>query len=125
MSLKLLRYAVYGKVQGVFFRDSTVECANTLGVAGWVQNNSDGSVGGEAIGEPEPIEKLYVAPRFHASTSRRAHLSEQSQEWLKQGPRHARVTELKADLKDVEIDHFKGVFERRRGRGVPPAFFEK
>ena len=35
---------VQGKVQGVFFRDSTREVAERHGVRGWVRNRSDGAV---------------------------------------------------------------------------------
>ena len=47
------RVRLYGRVQGVFFRQWTVKLARALGVAGWVHNAPDGSVeahlsGGEA-----------------------------------------------------------------------------
>ena len=35
---------VSGRVQGVFFRQSTKDLANQLGIFGWVKNCSDGSV---------------------------------------------------------------------------------
>ena len=38
------RVRVHGRVQGVFFRDSTRAEARQRGVAGWVRNRSDGSV---------------------------------------------------------------------------------
>jgi acylphosphatase len=38
------RCVVHGKVQGVFFRDSTLEQAERHGVRGWVRNRSDGAV---------------------------------------------------------------------------------
>jgi acylphosphatase len=38
------RCVVHGKVQGVFFRDSTREEAERHGVSGWVRNRSDGAV---------------------------------------------------------------------------------
>jgi acylphosphatase len=38
------RLVVHGKVQGVFYRDSTREAARNEGVAGWAANRSDGSV---------------------------------------------------------------------------------
>jgi acylphosphatase len=38
------RLVVHGKVQGVFFRDSTREAARNEGVAGWAVNRPDGSV---------------------------------------------------------------------------------
>ncbi|MFZ1997363.1 MAG: acylphosphatase [Solirubrobacteraceae bacterium] len=38
------RLLVHGKVQGVFYRDSTRDAARNEGVAGWAANCSDGSV---------------------------------------------------------------------------------
>lgn len=49
---------VTGRVQGVFFRASTLEIARKLGVNGSVRNEPDGSVFIEAEGEPEALEKL-------------------------------------------------------------------
>jgi acylphosphatase len=43
------RVIVHGRVQGVFFRDTTRRTAESRGVAGWVRNNPDGSV--EAVFE--------------------------------------------------------------------------
>ena len=40
---------VRGRVQGVFFRAETRERAVSLGLAGWIRNNPDGSV--EAVVE--------------------------------------------------------------------------
>jgi acylphosphatase len=42
---------VHGRVQGVFFRDSTREEADRRAVAGWVANRDDGAV--EAVFEGE------------------------------------------------------------------------
>lgn len=49
-----------GNVQGVMFRQSTVQQANTLGLRGWVKNEPDGSVSGEAAGPTEHVQRLYV-----------------------------------------------------------------
>jgi acylphosphatase len=35
---------VQGRVQGVFFRESTRQRAHELGLSGWVRNDPDGSV---------------------------------------------------------------------------------
>ena len=43
------RVMVSGRVQGVYFRQSTVREASALGVAGWVRNLPDGRV--EAVFE--------------------------------------------------------------------------
>ena len=38
------RVVIHGRVQGVFFRESTRQTAETAGVAGWVRNLHDGIV---------------------------------------------------------------------------------
>jgi len=52
------RVVVHGKVQGVFFRDSTEKEANNRGVAGWVTNRDDGKVEAVFEGEPDAVEAL-------------------------------------------------------------------
>jgi len=47
-----MRVIVDGRVQGVFFRDSTRRAALDICVSGWVRNLSDGRV--EAVFEGEP-----------------------------------------------------------------------
>ena len=49
---------VSGKVQGVWFRQSTVHEAEKLGLAGTVQNMPDGTVEIHAEGSEEQINKL-------------------------------------------------------------------
>lgn len=52
------RAVVRGRVQGVFFRDSTRRMAESRGVAGWVGNRSDGAVEAVFEGEPEEVESM-------------------------------------------------------------------
>ena len=52
------RAIVHGRVQGVFFRDSTRERANAHGVAGWVTNRSDGSVEAVLEGPPDGVQSV-------------------------------------------------------------------
>jgi acylphosphatase len=52
------RVVVHGLVQGVFFRDSVRRRAQTVGVAGWVRNNRDGTVEAVFEGDPEAVESL-------------------------------------------------------------------
>ncbi|HTJ48055.1 MAG TPA: acylphosphatase [Cyclobacteriaceae bacterium] len=80
---KHLSIRVAGKVQGVYFRASTKEKADELGIVGIVRNERDGSVYIEAEAEEE-ILKSFVA-------------------WCQQGPRAARV-----DLCDIKESELKG-----------------
>lgn len=83
---------VYGKVQGVFFRASTQEKAQQLGLKGFVRNEKDGTVYMEAEGEPIALEQLEA--------------------WAHKGPARARVE--KVEVKDLdELAGFEE-FEQRR-----------
>ena len=59
---------ISGRVQGVFFRQSTKQKAEQLGIAGWVKNTRDGCV--EAIFEGEEqlvnqiVEWCHHGPSF-------------------------------------------------------------
>jgi acylphosphatase len=52
------RILVSGFVQGVAFRQSTVDEARRLGVHGWVRNVADGRVEAEAEGDRASVEAL-------------------------------------------------------------------
>jgi acylphosphatase len=67
---------VSGRVQGVYFRASTVEQARRLGLSGWVMNCPDSSVEVVAEGEIEQLEKLT--------------------HWCRTGPPGAQVKEVRA-----------------------------
>lgn len=62
---------VIGKVQGVWYRKSTLEEATRIGVKGFVKNEPDGSVYIEAEGTEQQLESLVS--------------------WCKKGPELARV----------------------------------
>lgn len=49
---------IKGRVQGVFYRDWTVENAKELGLKGWVRNRRDGSVEALFSGSPEKVEEM-------------------------------------------------------------------
>ena len=68
------RIVARGRVQGVFYRDSTRREALRLGVTGWVRNCRDGTVEAHAEGSPEAVAALV--------------------HWAREGPRHADVDEL-------------------------------
>lgn len=74
-----IAFQVTGRVQGVGFRHFTVTQARLLQLTGWVRNNPDGSVSGEACGTQAALEAF--------------------QDNLRQGPRFAQVTAL--DLKTI------------------------
>ncbi|TFI58027.1 acylphosphatase [Sphingomonas parva] len=52
------RIRVSGRVQGVFFRNWTIEQAQALGLRGWVRNRADGSVEILAFGEEAALRAL-------------------------------------------------------------------
>ncbi len=68
------RFVVSGRVQGVYFRESTRQRADALGLSGWVRNLDDGRVEGLACGAAKALAEL--------------------QRWLHQGPPAARVDAL-------------------------------
>ena len=72
--MKHLSIHVIGKVQGVFFRASTKEEADALGIKGFVRNEWDGSVYIEAEGE-EVLLNEFTA-------------------WCRHGPSRAKVDEI-------------------------------
>ncbi len=55
------RLIVHGRVQGVFYRDWTVDTARSLGVAGWVRNLPDGTVEAHLEGEAQAVERMISA----------------------------------------------------------------
>jgi acylphosphatase len=52
------RVIVRGRVQGVFFRDSTRRVAERAGVAGWVRNRSDGAVEAVLEGDDAAVNRM-------------------------------------------------------------------
>ncbi|MGD2126727.1 MAG: acylphosphatase [Desulfobacteraceae bacterium] len=69
-----IRLVIEGRVQGVWFRDSTRQEANILGVTGWVKNRRDGAVEVLAEGPEDRVRKLVA--------------------WCHHGPPGARVTRV-------------------------------
>ena len=81
------RVVVHGRVQGVFFRDSTRERARSRGVDGWIRNRPDGAVEAVFEGPPEAVEALV---RF-----------------AEEGPRGARVSDVEVHDEPPEgVDGF-------------------
>jgi acylphosphatase len=52
------RFTVKGRVQGVFFRESTRRVAESLGITGHAINLPNGDVEVLAFGEPAALDKL-------------------------------------------------------------------
>ena len=52
------RFIVSGKVQGVFFRASTREQAQRLGLRGYAKNLENGDVEVLAVGDHDAIDKI-------------------------------------------------------------------
>ena len=81
------RFTIKGRVQGVFFRESTRRVAESLKITGHAINLSNGDVEVLACGEPAEIDELAA--------------------WLKDGPRMASVTDIQAEDADfAELDRF-------------------
>ena len=77
-------FLVSGQVQGVFFRSATESVARRLGLSGWVRNLADSRVELVACGTASKLEEL--------------------EQWLWQGPPHARVEHVISA--DVELQSF-------------------
>ncbi|MFO7572552.1 MAG: acylphosphatase [Gaiellaceae bacterium] len=52
------RVVVWGRVQGVFFRDTVRRAALAARVAGWVRNNPNGTVETVLEGDPAAVERI-------------------------------------------------------------------
>ncbi len=74
------RARVRGRVQGVWYRASTAEQAQALGIHGHARNLDDGSVEVLAVGEPDAVDALL--------------------RWLRQGPPLARVSDVEVESLD-------------------------
>ena len=77
---------IYGRVQGVFFRDSTRQKAAELNLVGWVKNEPEGTIKIVAKGKEEKLKELI--------------------KWCYNGPRLAQVEKV-----DIEWQEATGQFE--------------
>ena len=66
---------IFGKVQGVWYRASTKQKADELGIIGWVRNTDDGCVEAVFEGEKVKIDEMIA--------------------WCWIGPQRAQVTDVK------------------------------
>ena len=75
-------YFITGRVQGVWFRDSTRKEAIKLGVTGWVRNLEDGRVEAVVCGTEQQLAAMHA--------------------WLQHGPKLANVTDVSVADKPCE-----------------------
>ena len=83
---------VSGKVQGVFFRSSTKDKADELGLSGWVKNLQDGRVEAVFEGDEGMVEKMV--------------------EWCRKGPEYASVAGVEV-IPEPYKREFSGFLLRR------------
>ena len=57
MENRVVHVMIEGRVQGVYFRESTRRMAEALGLSGYVRNLSDGRVEAFFVGESQTVEK--------------------------------------------------------------------
>jgi len=72
---------IEGRVQGVWFRESTRIEAVSLGVFGWVRNLPDGTVEALAEGPEEAVKGLVSWCHHGPPVARVDHVHEKYQEW--------------------------------------------
>ena len=88
---KRITLKIYGKVQGVFFRDSSRIRAEELNLAGWVGNEPDGTVKIVAEGEDKDLNRMI--------------------DWCKNGPDNVEVEKVEVRWGE-SVGEFDG-FEKR------------
>jgi acylphosphatase len=77
---------LFGRVQGVFFRQWTIKQARALGVSGWVHNRTDGSLEALIQGDEGAVTQMI--------------------EGMRRGPPQAHVEDLTIEV--VEPEAVKG-----------------
>lgn len=61
--MKRLEATIYGRVQGVYFRETTRQVAQKLQLTGWTANQSDGSV--QVVAEGQETALLQLVDFLH------------------------------------------------------------
>lgn len=86
--MRQVKLRVSGKVQGVFFRASTQEKAQQLGIKGWVKNEPNGTV--SAVGQgPDANLRQWI-------------------EWCREGPPQAIVEAIEIEEQPItELQQFE------------------
>lgn len=78
-NMQTVRATVRGRVQGVGFRMFVRDCAERLGLAGYVHNQPDGSVYVEATGSRSALDQFLVSLRRGPSMAR---VEDLATEWV-------------------------------------------
>lgn len=91
MAICRARLLISGRVQGVWFRQSTKNLADRLAVVGWCRNNPDGSVAALFEGQEAAVKTLI--------------------DWCHEGPERARVAHV-----DIDWEPPTGEFSEFRTR---------
>lgn len=81
------RLRIYGRVQGVCFREAMRQRADQLKVTGWVRNRSDGTVEAVAQGRAFEVDTLI--------------------DWAHRGPDAAQVERVEIGLAEDDGDYAK------------------
>ena len=76
-----VRLVIEGRVQGVWFRDSTRREAVSLGLCGWVKNRPDGAVEVLAEGPENQARKLVSWCHHGPPVATVARVHETQEEW--------------------------------------------
>ncbi len=72
--MQTVHLLIYGKVQGVFFRETARKVAEKLNIKGWIKNSPDEKVEALVTGEENDVKDFI--------------------EWCKKGPERAKVKEV-------------------------------
>ena len=90
MSVKCIKAFISGRVQGVFFRDSTRQQALQLNITGYAINLADGRVEVLACGKEPQLSQLI--------------------NWLRSGPEYAQVDDV--TVQDITVMETTGFYIR-------------
>ena len=78
--METVHLLISGKVQGVFFRDSSKKIAQRLNITGWIKNRQDDKVEAMISGEEKNLNAFI--------------------DWCKSGPERAKVEEVIVSTKE-------------------------
>ncbi len=85
-NMKTVHLEISGRVQGVFFRASAKEIAESYNISGWIRNTPRRTVEASVTGEDEDVLRFI--------------------EWCKQGPQKARVEHV--SITETRLQTFEG-----------------